>query len=598
MKKILLVILFLLLFPSMVLAKDTCNNNDIVIKNVSIENTNGYIEEIAQPNINNNKINLNLEMYNTDDSIIYNITINNKSDEDYYFTKNSFNLNTNYLEYELLNDSEIIKSSEEKSIQLKITYKNQISADEFKENNMMSITLSDTPLTNPDTKRMISLILLVTFITLTIFIINKRKKLEKVLIGILICLIPLSIKALCTINLEINTNITINEKKASFLPGKEVNTKMKMLAGDDISTLASAYTFQDVNITAIKYSNTEPEESEKEEKNIVSTIDSPYPIYMWYEEGTIYWWSEAKRPTLNEDASYMFGYMRNLVDISALSLFDTSITKKMVATFYYDSNLKNLDSLKDWDISNVETLSSLFMNSNAITSLEALSNWNTSNVTNMLQIFMNTNITNLNGLENWNTKKLENLTSAFCNCTQLTSVEQLKNWDTSSLTNLTQTFCGTSLTSLNGLENWNTSHVTKMHSTFQYIRTLTSIEQLKNWDTSNVTNINSIFGQVGLTSLNGLKTWDTSKVKNANSAFFKCQNLKTLQGIENWNIRNITDYSGMFEENTNLVDASAINDWNIQPTANFRAMFNATPTHPEFTKVPGTWSNGTFTPTS
>ena len=43
---------------------------------------------------------------------------------------------------------------------------------------------------------------------------------------------------------------------------------------------------------------------------------------------------------------------------------------------------------------------------------------------------------------------------------------------------------------------------------------------------------------------------------------------------------------------------NGINDWNISSSANFTQMFASTPSHPEFTKVAGTWNNGTFTPTS
>ena len=39
------------------------------------------------------------------------------------------------------------------------------------------------------------------------------------------------------------------------------------------------------------------------------------------------------------------------------------------------------------------------------------------------------------------------------------------------------------------------------------------------------------------------------------------------------------------------------NDWNISKVTNFGGMFKNVPTHPDFTKVEGTWdSNGTFTP--
>ena len=569
-KKILLLIIFLLLLPSIVLAKDTCNGNDIKIEEISIEEQEGYIEELTPVSIDNNKINLNLEMYNIGESITYKIKVKNNSNNDYYFTKDSFNLNTDYIEYSLLNNSEVIKSNEEKEIELRITYKEKIPEDEFTENNMMSITLSDTPLSNPSTKRTISLILLVIFTTIIVITINRNKKLSKVLMGILICSIPLSTKALCTVNLEINANITINEKEAIFLPGQEVNAKMKELAGDDTSTITEPYRFQNESIIAIKYSNQEPSESNKEEKNIVSTIDSPYPIYMWYEDETIYWWSEAKYPKLNEDSSWMFNRMTNLNGLSGLKNFDVSNITNMSSMFYNDSSiisieelrnwntlnvvnmgwvfcychsLSSIDALSEWDVSKVQTLDSFLMEDSNITSLEPLKNWNTSNVTTLSQIFWGIGVSNLKGLENWNTSNFENISSAFTSCSNLVSVKALKNWDTSKVTNMRQTFSSTGITSLDGLENWNTSKVTRMERTFQF-----------------------------------------AKIEN-------------LQALKDWDVSKVTTFRSMFNGNNNLVNASAINDWDIQPTANFTSMFNTTPTHPEFTNIPGTWSNGTFTPT-
>ena len=119
-KRVLLLILFLLLFPSVVLAKDTCNSNDIIIEEIKVEEKEGYTEELTPVSIDNNKINLNLEMYTVGESITYKIKVKNNSNNDYYFTKDSFNLNTDYLEYSLLNNSEVIKSNEEKEIELKI----------------------------------------------------------------------------------------------------------------------------------------------------------------------------------------------------------------------------------------------------------------------------------------------------------------------------------------------------------------------------------------------------------------------------------------------------------------------------------------------
>ena len=53
----------------------------------------------------------------------------------------------------------------------------------------------------------------------------------------------------------------------------------------------------------------------------------------------------------------------------------------------------------------------------------------------------------------------------------------------------------------------------------------------------------------------------------------------------------------MFGDCSRLEGTLWINDWNISANANFMQMFYLSPSHPEFTKVAGTWDeNGTFTP--
>ncbi|WP_417301807.1 hypothetical protein, partial [Enterocloster sp.] len=48
-----------------------------------------------------------------------------------------------------------------------------------------------------------------------------------------------------------------------------------------------------------------------------------------------------------------------------------------------------------------------------------------------------------------------------------------------------------------------------------------------------------------------------------------------------------------------LTDTSVLNDWDILNTSNFTNMFLNCPSHPEFTKRPGTWDgNGTFIPSA
>ena len=53
-------------------------------------------------------------MYNLNDSITYDVIVKSNSNNDYYFTKNYFNIDSDYLEYSILNDSAVIKSNEKK----------------------------------------------------------------------------------------------------------------------------------------------------------------------------------------------------------------------------------------------------------------------------------------------------------------------------------------------------------------------------------------------------------------------------------------------------------------------------------------------------
>ena len=80
--------------------------------------------------------------------------------------------------------------------------------------------------------------------------------------------------------------------------------------------------------------------------------------------------------------------------------------------------------------------------------------------------------------------------------------------------------------------------------------------------------------------------------------FVECSALTNLNGLENWNVSKVTNFNYTFAGLYNLSDATAINDWDLSSTASFYRMFISTPVQPEFSKLPGTWNNGTFTPSA
>ena len=101
----------------------------------------------------------------------------------------------------------------------------------------------------------------------------------------------------------------------------------------------------------------------------------------------------------------------------------------------------------------------------------------------------------------------------------------------------------------------------------------------------------------GVEDLSPITNWNVSKVTKMDEMFRGCK-IQNLSAISNWNVSNVTSVRQMFQGNP-ITDASGINNWNITKVTNFDLMFSGCPTHPEFTKVTGTWnSDGTFTPTT
>ncbi|MBR6133766.1 MAG: hypothetical protein IKQ29_03500 [Bacilli bacterium] len=362
MKKILMFIILLL--PFYVYAEDSCNQNDIQIESITLDSTQGNIEQTTEPSTDNNQINLGLKANVIDDNAVYKVVIKNTSNQDYVFDQSS--LSTDYLNYDITyeDNSDIVKAGESKTIYLKVHYATKPATE-----NLTNGTVTTQPkvtfnlqkeeevktiieevvnaITNPNTndKVLIYLGVLVISLIVTIVLLKKYKKLRNTTMLLILFLTTTQIvKAVCTCNLDINTELQIDAKEAMFLTGKEVNAKMKELAGDDTSTSTNPYSISNTTIKSIKMSEVEPSDENKTSEHIVSTPESPYPIYMWFDNGTIYWWSEDKTPSLNLYSSYLFSYFNALEDISGISTFDLTNSNN-INFLLLMSNISNLDAL-------------------------------------------------------------------------------------------------------------------------------------------------------------------------------------------------------------------------------------------------------------
>ena len=89
-------ILLVLLFPILVLAEE-CDVDKISISSITIQNKTENVLETNEATISGKIINLDLSMEKVGDRIEYKFVIQNDSNEDYELDKNSFNMNSNYI---------------------------------------------------------------------------------------------------------------------------------------------------------------------------------------------------------------------------------------------------------------------------------------------------------------------------------------------------------------------------------------------------------------------------------------------------------------------------------------------------------------------
>ena len=379
------------------------------------------------------------------------------------------------------------------------------------------------------------------------------------------------------------------EASATFDSGYDVNQKMKKLAGN----ASASYSTDDTNITSIQKSSIMPDVSQMTSDNIVSSSESVVPIYMWYENGTIYWWAETTNTYLNEYSSYMFYKLKSITTLN-LDNFDTSKVTYMTSMFRECSSLTSLD-LTSFNTSNVTDMTSMFAECSSLTSLDLtsfntskltdmnymfrsckkleslnLTSFNTSKITSMIRLFSECNSLTSLDLSSFNTSNVTTMNNMFYSCKKLESLN-LTSFNTSKVTDMSWMFCiCESLENLN-LSNFNTSSVTNMTLMFSSCRSLLSLD-LTSFDTSNVTNMHSMFSCCNSLTQIDLSSFNTSSVEDMSWMFHQCKSLPSLSVI-NFNTSNVTDMSYMFYE-CYVLQSLDLSNFNTSNVTKMHSMFS------------------------
>ena len=369
-------------------------------------------------------------------------------------------------------------------------------------------------------------------------------------------------------NPKVDEHGNIIDKNAVFETGKTVNKKMKKLAGN---TNFNDYN-QDTKIKHIVFSEDEPGEENKTSNNIVSTSNSEVPIYMWFEEDTIYLWSQDEIPALNANSSYLFRYLSSLEDIECFSDFDTSKVTDF-SYFFDNSGIRYID-LSNIDTSKATNMAYMFYACNELNSID-LSMFDTSKVTNMDDMFAGLyKITSID-LSTFDTSNVTNMKSMFTGCKELTYLD-VSMFDTSKVTNMYDMFYACYKVQEFDTSNFDTSKVTNMGGMFGECYGLTSID-LTHFDTSSLISLGTNGFSYGYTSYStgmfnysynletiNISNWDVSHVKGMAGLFSRCYKLKNID-LSRWNTASLVDMYEMFYSCTSLesINLSSFNTSNV-----------------------------------
>ena len=126
--------------------------------------------------------------------------------------------------------------------------------------------------------------------------------------------------------------IDYKKSYAIFDTGSNVNKKIHEISGNTnyIGTGDNKIYRENNKVTKVVRVNHAPDISNFVD---VSSPESNAPIYMWYKNGVIYYYSNLEYIQLNEDASNMFNYLSAAedIDLSGIDTFKTTDMHNMFA---------------------------------------------------------------------------------------------------------------------------------------------------------------------------------------------------------------------------------------------------------------------------
>lgn len=333
--------------------------------------------------------------------------------------------------------------------------------------------------------------------------------------------------------------------------GSIVNKKMKYLSTDidpENETQVSL-------LKSIRMADSLPDGFLPSEENTVSTADSAYPVYIFFDNkddaGIMYFYTKGNRIVVNPDSAFMFYSLPALTDISGVADWDTSQVVTMYGMFAQASGLPDALALRNWDTSSVTNMEFMFSEDSSLMYID-VSNWKTVNVTKMGSMFQvgssyagNGQLVEILGLGNWDVSNVKDMTCMFYGAGKMTYYD-VSNWDVSKVESMNHMFCDNFRLKSLDLSRWDVSCVKTIYSMFDDAQSLTTIGDISHWNTSSLIDaggwLNYATSFVGNNSGTlDLSGWDTSNLKAVGEMFLKTK-IHSID-LSGWTFDSVTDDS-------------------------------------------------------
>ena len=512
MKYLKYIILFIFLFPLTVFADDS-----ITISNLTLINKEGFAVELNPAIVTGTTISLDTKMYEVGDSIEYQFTIENNTNNEYGI--DTSNINSEYINYQLKSDNgNIIKPSSTNTYTLTATYQNEVPQNSFKGGKFevgldQLLELKDPSLINPLTGNFFYILLLFIVSICVVFILKlKYKKTIIILLFISVFIIPYYTHATEMIHLDFGLKI------GNILPtfctyDGEIEYGTEYVNGQFTYYYGKEYMYDNSN-----------------------------QGWRWRDIGDGWNVRLTDKESIDPVTTTLCTYINDIPITSLASMFEDSKTSSIDTSSYNTSHITSMNSMFEVD----------YYGSSALSELD-VSNFDTSNVTDISWMFSCCKDLTSIDVSNFDTSGVIYLTGMFDCCESLTSID-VSNFDTSKVIDMYCMFdCCESLTSID-VSNFDTSNVVNMDYMFSYCHSL-KILDVSNFDTSNVTTFYEMFESCyDLETLNisNFSFDSLSSYGRLYDMFYDCYSLTTLY-INNIDISRFDSYS-YFEEMTNDLD--------------------------------------------